>query len=29
MTWTRIGGRIGVMTLAGVAAHTNDRSLLR
>jgi DNA-binding CsgD family transcriptional regulator len=29
MTWTRIGGRIGLMTLAGVAAHTNDRSLLR
>jgi DNA-binding CsgD family transcriptional regulator/ribosomal protein S28E/S33 len=29
MTWTRIGGRIGLMTLARVAAHTNDRSLLR
>jgi DNA-binding CsgD family transcriptional regulator/ribosomal protein S28E/S33 len=29
ITWTRIGGRIGLMTLARVAAHTNDRSLLR
>ena len=29
MAWTRIGGRIGLMTLARVAAHTNDRSLLR
>lgn len=29
LTWTRIGGRIGLMTLARVAAHTNDRSLLR
>ena len=29
MTWTRIGGRIGLMVLARVAAYTNDRSLLR
>ncbi len=29
MTWTRIGGRVGLMVLARVAAHTNDRSLLR
>jgi DNA-binding CsgD family transcriptional regulator len=29
MAWTRIGGRIGMMTLARVAAHTNDRLLLR
>jgi DNA-binding CsgD family transcriptional regulator/ribosomal protein S28E/S33 len=29
MTWTRIGGRIGLMTLARVAAHTNDRLLMR
>ena len=29
MPWTRIGGRIGLMTLARVAAHTNDRALLR
>ena len=29
MAWTRIGGRIGLMTLARVAVHTNDRSLLR
>ena len=29
MTWTRIGGRIGLMTLSRVVAHTNDRSLLR
>ena len=29
MTWTRVGGRIGMMTLARVAAHTNDRSLMR
>ncbi|MGO9380752.1 MAG: helix-turn-helix transcriptional regulator [Mycobacterium sp.] len=29
MTWTRIGGRIGLMTLARVAVHTDDRSLSR
>lgn len=29
MTWTRIGGRIGMMTLAGVAVHSGDRALLR
>ena len=29
VSWTRIGGRIGLMTLARVGAHTNDRSLLR
>jgi DNA-binding CsgD family transcriptional regulator/tetratricopeptide (TPR) repeat protein len=29
MSWTRIGGRIGMMTLARVAAHTGDRALLR
>ena len=29
MTWTRIGGRIGLMTLAHVAVHTGDRSLMR
>jgi DNA-binding CsgD family transcriptional regulator len=29
MIWTRIGGRMGMMTLAHVAAHTNDRSLMR
>jgi DNA-binding NarL/FixJ family response regulator len=29
MTWTRIGGRIGMMVLAGVATHAGDRSLLR
>ena len=29
MTWTRIGGRVGLTVLARIAAHTNDRSLLR
>lgn len=29
MSWTRIGGRIGLMVLARVAVHTDDRSLLR
>ncbi len=29
MAWTRIGGRVGMMTLGRVAAHTNDRTLLR
>ncbi|CPR12120.1 regulatory protein [Mycobacterium bohemicum DSM 44277] len=29
MTWSRIGGRIGLMTLARVALHTDDRSLVR
>ncbi|OBH01174.1 hypothetical protein A5696_14685 [Mycobacterium sp. E2699] len=29
MNWTRIGGRIGLMTLARVAVHTDDRPLLR
>ncbi len=29
MTWTRIGGRLGMMVLAGVATHAGDRSLLR
>ncbi|BBZ39455.1 helix-turn-helix transcriptional regulator [Mycobacterium conspicuum] len=29
MTWTRIGGRIGLMVLARAGAHTNDRALLR
>ena len=28
MTWTRIEGQIGMLTLAYVAAHTDDRSLL-
>ena len=29
MIWTRLPGRIGMTTLAHVAAHTNDRSLMR
>lgn len=29
MTWSRIGGQIGMITLSAVAAHTDDRALLR